>query len=256
MTSASAAAPEPPPHLADVPWPRVPRDVVLLVPLGSTEQHGPHLPLDVDTAIAVAVCEGVARMLEGSVLVAPAIAYGSSGEHQPFPGTISVGTESLSRTLVEFCRSARQWAGSIVFVNGHGGNVEALTAAMDTLALEETAVSWVPCRHGDVHAGRPETSLMLHLAPERVRMDAAEPGAAQPIGELLPRMREGGVAAVSTNGVLGDPRGATAREGAELLARMVREVAAAVRRSFAAPPTAERGTQRRDEAPPSASSLP
>ncbi|MCR2811234.1 MULTISPECIES: mycofactocin biosynthesis peptidyl-dipeptidase MftE [unclassified Microbacterium] len=226
--TAGPGAGSPPLPLADVPWPRVPRDVTLLVPLGSTEQHGPHLPLDVDTAIASAVCDGVARRLAQPTVIAPAIAYGASGEHQRFAGTVSVGTDALTRTLVEFCRSARGWAGRIVFVNGHGGNTDALTAAMATLAQEATAVSWHPCRHGDVHAGRPETSIMLHLAPHRVLMDAAEPGVTASVPELLPRLRRGGVDAVSANGVLGDPRGATAAEGAAILDRMIREVAESV----------------------------
>jgi len=223
--------------LIDVSWPDVPQDVVLLVPLGSTEQHGPHLPLDVDTAIAAAVCDGVARLIGPPAHVAPAIAYGASGEHQRFAGTISVGTESLARTLVEFCRSARQWAGRIVFVNGHGGNLDALTAAMATLASEDTAVSWLPCRHGDVHAGRPETSIMLHLAPQRVQMDAAEPGSKEPFADVLPRLRDAGVHVVSANGVLGDPRGASAAEGAALLDRMIREVAESITESMVEPRT-------------------
>ncbi|MFB9646873.1 mycofactocin biosynthesis peptidyl-dipeptidase MftE [Microbacterium terregens] len=244
MTAGSEAG-VPPLPLVNVPWPRVPRDVTLLVPLGSTEQHGPHLPLDVDTAIARAVCDGVARRLAQPTLVAPAIAYGASGEHQGFAGTVSVGTESLTRTLVEFCRSARHWAGRIVFVNGHGGNAEALAAAMATLAREATDVSWQPCRHGDVHAGRPETSIMLHLAPHRVLMDAAEPGATASIPELLPRLREAGVHGVSANGVLGDPRGATAEEGAAILDRMIGEVTASIREAGSAAAAAEANAKSR-----------
>lgn len=226
-TVADSAPERPPSVLVDVPSPLLPAGVVLLVPLGSTEQHGPHLPLDVDTAIAVAVSEGAAARIAGAT-VAPAIAYGASGEHQDFAGTVSVGTESLTRTLIELARSARQWVARIVFVNGHGGNVAALTAAMATLEHERTAVTWLPCRHGDAHAGRQETSLMLHLDPERVQMDAAAPGATEPLADLLPLMRVGGVRAVSDNGILGDPRGASAAEGADILERMVCETVAAV----------------------------
>src|ERR1700756_2711283 len=78
----------------------------ILVPLGSTEQHGPHLPLDTDTRIATAVArEATARLAGESGLewmLAPAIAYGDSGEHQSFPGTISIGTDVLSALLLEY----------------------------------------------------------------------------------------------------------------------------------------------------------
>src|SRR4051794_27413330 len=95
---------------------------LVLVPVGSTEQHGPHLPLDTDTVIATAVAHGVAAELPGT-WVAPPISYGSSGEHQSFPGTASIGTEALTHVLVELARSMRTWASRVVFVNAHGGNV-------------------------------------------------------------------------------------------------------------------------------------
>lgn len=215
--------------LADTPWPQVPGDVTLLVPLGSVEQHGPHLPLDVDSVIAVATCDEVARRERpGAVRVAPAVAYGASGEHEDFPGTVSVGTAALTATLVEIGRSARRWAKRIVFVNGHGGNVDAVEGAVSQLIAEGAAVSWCACRSGDGHAGRAETSLMLHLAPGRVHLDDAQPGNVAPVRDLLPRLRADGVRVVSPNGVLGDPRGASAAEGAAILERMADEVAAAL----------------------------
>src|ERR1700724_3827175 len=86
----------------------------VMIPLGSTEQHGPHLPLDTDTRIATAVARGATARLSGDSqlhwMVAPAIAYGDSGEHQSFPGTISIGTEALTTLLVEYGRSATCWA--------------------------------------------------------------------------------------------------------------------------------------------------
>lgn len=204
----------------------------LVLPVGSTEQHGPHLPLDTDTRVAVAVAEGVASALGG--IVAPAIAYGASGEHEGFPGTVSIGREALSTLLVEYGRSASAWALRLVIVNGHGGNVDAVSDAVARLVYEGRDTSWVPCAPDpadglpdDAHAGRAETSLMLHLAPALVRVDAARPGETAPIARLLPRLRESGVRAVAPNGVLGDPAGARAEEGARLLGAMV---AAALRR--------------------------
>jgi creatinine amidohydrolase len=216
------------PGLADAAWPEVPGRAVVLVPIGSTEQHGPHLPLDTDTVIADAVARRAAALLDDPrVLVAPALAYGSSGEHQDFPGTISIGTDALRVVLVELARSLRTWAGRVVFVNGHGGNLAALGAAVEQLVAEGHEVAWVPCAvpGGDGHAGRTETSLLLHLRPDAVRLEKAVPGNAAPLAQVLPTLREHGVRAVSRNGVLGDPTGASAEAGAEILEGMARALA-------------------------------
>ena len=212
-------------------WPDLPHAPLVLVPLGSTEQHGPHLPLHTDTVIAAAVAEGVARRCRAGssqegVFVAPAVAYGASGEHQDFPGTISIGQEALRHLLIELIRSLTTWAGRIVVVNAHGGNVEALTAAITQMIHESHPVAWVPCATEtvDAHAGHTETSLMLHLAPDEVDMSRAAPGNTAPIGEILGDLVRHGVAHVSPNGVLGDPTTATPEEGARVLDSLVGEV--------------------------------
>ncbi|MGZ4759342.1 MAG: mycofactocin biosynthesis peptidyl-dipeptidase MftE [Acidimicrobiales bacterium] len=193
---------------------------VLLVPLGSTEQHGPHLPIDTDTRIAVAICglaaASLARTAETpTVRVAPAVAYGASGEHQGFAGTLSIGQDALERAVVELGRSAGDDYRLVVFVNGHGGNAEPLGRARATLGHERRPiVVWSPrLVDGDSHAGRTETSVLLALAPDVVHLDRAEPGVTTPLPELLDELRAGGLAAVTPNGVLGDPTGATAEEG-------------------------------------------
>jgi mycofactocin system creatininase family protein len=199
----------------------------LVVPLGSTEQHGPHLPLDTDTRIAVAVARAAAPRIGSDWLLAPPLSYGASGEHEGFPGTVSIGTEALRLMLTEFGRSACGWASRVVFVNGHGGNVEALTGAVTLLRWEGRDVAWTSCtvRGADAHAGHTETSVLLHISPENVRIEERVPGNRAPLSELMPAMRRGGVAAVSEIGVLGDPTTATERDGAQLFAAMVDECA-------------------------------
>lgn len=206
---------------------------VLLVPVGSCEQHGPHLPLDTDTRIAVAVAEAVARS-RPDVAVAPAIAYGASGEHQAFPGTLSIGTDALRTVLVELGRSAFPpdavaAFGRLVFVNGHGGNHQAVRSAVEVLAREGRPASawWPTVPGGDAHAGRTETSLLLAIAPDVVGPERPV-GATGALGDLLPAMRVGGVAAVSAGGVLGDATGASAELGTELLAALVRDLRARI----------------------------
>ncbi|MEQ8842879.1 MAG: mycofactocin biosynthesis peptidyl-dipeptidase MftE [Acidimicrobiales bacterium] len=205
------------------------RKLTLLVPLGATEQHGPHLPLDTDTRIAVAVADGVAGRLD-DVAVGPPIAIGASGEHEGFAGTLSIGTQVLADLLVELVRTAGPEFARIVVINAHGGNAYALRAASATCTEEGRALEvWsVRVAGADAHAGRTETSLMLHLAPELVDLPSAVAGNTEPLTELLPEMIESGVRGVSPSGVLGDPAGASAEEGGALLASLVDDAAARI----------------------------
>jgi mycofactocin system creatininase family protein len=189
---------------------------VLLIPLGATEQHGPHLPLETDTLIARAVAHTAAAGRD-DVVVAPALAYGSSGEHRGFPGTLSLGQDVLELAVVELVRSAAGFA-AVVLLSWHGGNAEPLARAVTTLRREGRPVAcWQPSLEGgDAHAGRVETSLMLAIAPELVG-DERPIGATDSLGMLLPVLRTQGVKAVSASGVLGDARGATDAEGRALL---------------------------------------
>jgi mycofactocin precursor peptide peptidase len=205
-------------------WPEVeagPRRL-LVVPLGSLEQHGPHLPMDTDTRIACAVA---ARACAGraGVALAPPVAIGASGEHADFPGTLSIGTAALSLVLVELGRHASLHWPAMLLVNGHGGNGPAITDAVSQLSDEgrKCHVWHAGLGGGDAHAGRTETSMMLALAPSEVLLDRAATGDTRPIAELLPELRAHGVRKVSPNGVLGDPAGASAAEGTRLLDLLV-----------------------------------
>jgi mycofactocin precursor peptide peptidase len=207
---------------------RAGRGAVLAVPLGSTEQHGAHLPVSTDTGIAEALCERLAAARD-DVLVAPPVPYGSSGEHAGFAGTISIGQAALELLVVELCRSITDTFSHIVLVSAHGGNAEAVSRAVTILRSESRDVLlFMPRWKGEPHAGHPETSMLLALSPELVRMDRAVAGDLRPIAETLPLLRTGGVRAVSENGVLGDPRSATASAGQELLTALSAQLLADV----------------------------
>ncbi|MCB0995127.1 MAG: mycofactocin biosynthesis peptidyl-dipeptidase MftE [Acidimicrobiales bacterium] len=210
-------------RLDELTWPEAEAlcGATLLIPLGSCEQHGPHLPLDTDTRIAVALAERAATGLD-AVALGPTLALGSSGEHAAFPGTLSIGTEALTTVLVELVRSAIPPFGRVVLVNGHGGNVAALSAAV-SIADEEgrSLIVWSPSvPDADAHAGWFETSILLALDPGTVRLDRVEPGTTTPLAELLPALRTDGVRPHAPTGVLGDPTLATPERGAHLLEQL------------------------------------
>lgn len=215
-----------PVYLQLVTWPDLAHRAhppVVLIPVGSTEQHGPHLPLGTDTLIAEALAERAATAAladlptgtaEPPYLIGPSLTVSASGEHAGFPGTLSIGTAATATSLIELGRSA-DWARGLVFVNGHGGNFEAVTAAMTVLRSEGRRVRawWPQITGGDLHAGATETSLMLALHPVLVHPERAAAGP-QPSMDAL---RAQGVFALSPTGVLGDPTGATAIEGERLI---------------------------------------
>lgn len=238
----AAADPALPRQLADATWPNVDRvgaTSLLAVPVGSTEQHGPHLPLGTDTVVA----EALARLLADrrpDVVVAPALAYGASGEHGAFAGTLSIGTDVTAALLTELVRSADAFRG-VVLVCAHGGNAEAVARALRTTDAEGRSVlAWSPpadqlaavaAVHGgavDAHAGWVETSILLAVRPAAVRPGAAQPGNTDPLTSLAERLRQRGVRAVSGNGVLGDPTGATAEAGWALLGALADALGTAV----------------------------
>jgi mycofactocin precursor peptide peptidase len=234
-------------ELSELTWPDVEalaaRGAWPVVPVGSTEQHGPHLPLSVDTDVALLLCRRLASRRR-DVLVAPAVPYGSSGEHAAFPGTLSIGREATTVVLVELGRSATDAFGRVLFVSAHGGNLEPARRAMRVLAGEGRRTRLhTPLWHNsqneqiehnsqneqsDLHAGHAETSMMLATAPWRVRRDAVVAGDTRPLAEIWPQLHAGGVRAVSSSGVLGDPTRADAAAGEELLDVLTRALEADV----------------------------
>lgn len=204
-------------------------DCVLAVPVGSLEQHGPHLPLDTDTRIAVELAARLSRS-RSDVVVAPAVAYGASGEHAAFPGTLLIDHGVLADLLVELVRSARDAFAGVALISAHGGNHEGLALVRERCRADgDLVLVWAAgVRGGDAHAGRTETSLMLAIDPAAVRTELAVAGPTEPLEVLLPRLRAEGVRPVSSNGVLGDPQGASAAEGESMLAAMTTELADAL----------------------------
>jgi creatinine amidohydrolase len=215
-------------HLTEATWPDAEGRPVLCIPVGSCEQHGPHLPLATDTIIAEAVAAGLVARRPDTV-VGPSLTVTASGEHAAFPGTLSIGTEATASVIVELVRSA-DWAAGVVLVNGHGGNHDAVARALAVLDQEGRPVLgwWPRVPGGDAHAGRTETSLVLLLRPDLVRLERAAPGEVAPLAAIAERLRAGGVRAVSAGGVLGDPTRASATEGATILAGLVDDLASSV----------------------------
>jgi creatinine amidohydrolase len=240
-------------------WPdlaeRVSAAAVVLVPVGATEQHGPHLPLTTDTLIAERLCRAAADRT--GALVAPAIPVGCSyGHGTRIPGTISLTPEQLiaiARQYVDWI--ARSGFRRILFVNAHAGNSAALSVATDYLRLERAdlqvgAIDWwdldpelraaMLTDGQDVHANRAETSMMLALAPELVHLDrmstADDPDRTT---DLVFRYTAD---VLSTNGVTGRPSEATRELGSALLAlaseALVRTVTRAEKETPPWPPAA------------------
>ena len=205
-----------------------------VLPIGAIEQHGPHLPLATDAlvseAIACAVVEG-----DQNLWRLPTLAYGKSNEHIGFPGTITLSSETLLRVLDEIAASVgRAGFSRLALLNAHGGNTALLSVAardarvshgLMVASLNPMAVAFGEARtqgvdpdeirHG-IHAGRLETSVMLHLRPDLVDVGSAT-GEIRKLPEGLGFAGPQSVAWLSSDlawdGVLGDPSGANAEEG-------------------------------------------
>lgn len=223
-----------------------------IVPVGSTEQHGPHLTLEVDTLSAVRVAHAVSAVT--GVPVLPALAYGCSlGHSRRWPGTIALAPQ----TLISLCTDLGDWvigAGfrRLLFLNGHVTNFAPLRCALEILRSRHDAamvavlnlheisprVAEAYCADaGDWHANAAETSLMLAIAPASVRLDrvraADDPDRTGGLFFSHPVNR------TSTNGVTGAPSQASREEGARLFSWMVEDLSARVRGALAEAPPLE-----------------
>lgn len=221
----------------------------VLVPLGALEQHGPHLPLDTDSRIAVAVANRAASRA-GECVVAPPQTVGASSHHLAFPGTASLHDRTLTDVLVEITQTLLSHGFRAAFlVTGHAGNVGAMADAVASLpsdvhsrvvafddwpaqrdAVHRVAEEYCGLDRETVgtHAGHFETSILLAIAPETVDMAAAIPGHVGPAPEASAILRSQGMAALSPVGIIGDPRGANAAAGERYLDALANQVVAGI----------------------------
>jgi creatinine amidohydrolase len=231
-------------------WPEmreaVARQPVVLLPFGTVEDHGPHLPLNTDNVILEAICLEAARHAAGEILVMPVVAYGLDEHHMDFPGTVSVDMQILLPYVADVALSvARHGFTHLLIVSGHGSNVPIAdlvarhvvletgivcgamspNAAIDPTLAEPTLSEMRSSGPGGIaHAGEYETAMMLFLRPDLVQMDKA----IREIGQLKLQYfnwdhPQPSILAwqdwwsrMSESGVCGDPTVATAQFGQAL----------------------------------------
>jgi len=244
-------------------WPEmrqaIARQPAVLIPFGTVEDHGPHLPISTDNVIVEAICLEAARRAAGDVLVMPLVAYGLDEHHMDFPGTISVSIPALLAYVADVATSvARHGFTHLLIVNGHGSNASIADLAARQVVLEtgiicgamspnaaidptlaEPAFSRMrrSAPGGVAHAGEYETAMMLHLRPDLVQMDQA----VREVGQLEleyfnwdhPRPSilawQDWWSRMSQSGVCGDPTVATAEFGKALFETTVENMIRFVR---------------------------
>ena len=233
---------------------------IAVQPIGATEQHGPHLPVTTDAVIATALAERAVDVLAARqeqappAWLLPTLAYGKSPEHAGSPATNPLSPSTLRAVCRALARSVAEAANrTLVFVNAHGGNPEALQlVARDireetgvlavpvhapSLPLSDALAARMPAPELDVHAGFYETSVMLALAPDAVDLSAAHADgidraaelAADAVSPLVGLFRAEPLPwharDVSVSGTIGDPTGADAAWGAVAIAKQAESLA-------------------------------
>ncbi len=234
------------PLLERMTWPEARRAAlnggrVVLIPVGAIEQHGPHLPVDLDNRIVTWLCDEAARRRPDLVMSVPPIHYGFNEHNMGFPGTISVEVENFVNYVYDVCRSfVRQGHTRIVLINGHGSNAmpcalvarkvvnnseDALAAAINHWSLSADLAAKIreSGKGGMAHACEYETSWYLFMDPDSVQMDKAVPDMIKHQSDFVwvdIMSGDGPVALIDDwsrlsngSGVEGDPATATAEKG-------------------------------------------
>lgn len=226
------------------------RGALVLVPVGATEQHGEHLPTGVDDFLAAEVCRRAAELAapEAPVVVTPSIWCGLSEQHMPFGGTITIRLNTLRMILRDVCRSVvRAGFRRVVIVNGHSGAVSALDAIVDDLTRDLDAdlavTSYYTVGRGAVaaalaeqehlmHGCEGETSMALAVFPDLVHADKLGGAHGPPLPafarEPSPVYRSVPFGMVTTSGIAGDAREASADKGEEIIEGCARALAAMI----------------------------
>ncbi|MDZ7700731.1 MAG: creatininase family protein [Halobacteriales archaeon] len=225
---------------------------LLVVPVGSLEQHGYHLPVATDTLLVDAVAHGAAEATDAPVLVTPPVWTGLSPHHLPFGGTVSLEREDLEVLLEGIADTALgNGFDALLLLNGHGGNAALIDAVVVSIGADHPDVEVTGLTYfalaaeiaddvrdsavgGTGHGGEFETSLMLHLHPELVDMDRAEGTMMEaPYEHSRTDIFHGGPLSVyrpftdfSDSGVIGDPTLGTAEKGERLFEHLRAEHAA------------------------------
>jgi creatinine amidohydrolase len=223
---------------------------VVILPVGSTEQHSRHLPLDTDSFLVEQVCLAVGRRAPDRVLVLPTVGYGLNLHHIDFPGTIHIEPE----TFIAFCLNITKSVAyhgfeKILVVNGHGSNgpmvdlvarktvlaTDSLCGGLSYFALAREAFAQVRETEVAAHADELETSLYLHLAPERVRLERAVAGddvrgqfVTSDSTSSYPMRFNDYWGRWTQTGVHGDPTAANAEKGALVFEAVVTQMAALI----------------------------
>jgi creatinine amidohydrolase len=249
---------------SDLSWPQIDgldrEGTVLLLPTGAIEQHGPHLPVDTDIHDSFELSVRAAGASGVPAVVLPPVWWGMSPHHMGFPGTISLRLETYSALIRDICAAVlRHGFRRVLIVNGHGGNVAILAATAMRISEESGLfVGTVSYWHligpqlrtigtsepgGMGHACEMETSLQLHLRPERVSMAEARKDLGRPLTPLSAiDFRDPGPLWIpldfrrdTTEGVMGDPTVATPAKGAAIAEAAVGELVRAIQAFAGAP---------------------
>jgi creatinine amidohydrolase/Fe(II)-dependent formamide hydrolase-like protein/7-cyano-7-deazaguanine synthase in queuosine biosynthesis len=231
---------------AEMTWPEIERRLkkvdIALLPVGSIEQHGPHLTVDIDAFDADYLTRRVAAACsQPRPFVLPAIPYGVSYQHREFKGTLSIDNSTLAQLVYDVGMSAAEnGIKKLVIINGHGDNAPTLAYAaqminrdsrifvcVDTGETSDVDVDALASTANDVHAGEIETSTSLAVRPHLVQMDKAARHIPEFSSRYLNFSSQRGLPwyahtkLVSTSGVIGDPTKATAQKGAEMWQVMI-----------------------------------